>query len=72
MLAVPTSAVQRDDLGAYVMVAGEDGRAHRRNVRAGLVAGDLTQIVEGLEANETVIASGVTDDSEGLPIDVIR
>jgi membrane fusion protein (multidrug efflux system) len=71
VLVVPTAAVQRDDLGAYVMIAGDDGLAHRREVRAGLVAGELAQIVTGLEADESVIVSGVTDESEGLPIVIV-
>ena len=72
VLAVPTSAIQRDDLGAYVMTVGDDGRAHRRDVRVGLVAGPLTQVPAGLEPGERVILNGVTDDSEGLLVETTR
>ncbi len=72
VLVVPTDAVQHDELGAYVMVAGSDDVAHRRDVTTGLVAGELTQIVSGLEAGDMAITSGITAESDGLPITVIR
>ena len=42
-LVVPTAALLRDDLSAFVMVVGEDGRAHRRDVRPGLVTETLVE-----------------------------
>jgi RND family efflux transporter MFP subunit len=72
VLAVPTAAVQRDDFGSYVMTVGDDGRAHRRDVRVGLVAGALTQVPAGLEEGDRVILNGVTEESEGLPVEVVR
>jgi RND family efflux transporter MFP subunit len=67
-LVVPVEAVQRDDLSPFVMVAGADGRAHRRDVRTGLVTRTLTEIVTGLEAGERVIVGGVEDVTEGTAI----
>ena len=67
-LVIPTSSIRRDALSSYVMVAGPDSRAHRRDVRTGLAARDLTQVLDGLTAGEFVIVSGLTDVSEDSPI----
>jgi RND family efflux transporter MFP subunit len=64
-LVVPTPAVLRDDLSAFVMVVGDDSRAHRRDVRTGLVTETLTEIVTGLEAGTRVVVGGVRDVTEG-------
>ena len=71
-LVVPTNAVRRDDLGPYVMVAGDDQRAHRRDVRLGLSTSALSQAVAGLSAGEFVIVSSLADIQEGSPIVVAR
>ena len=67
-LAVPAEAVRRDATGSFVMVAGEDGRAHRREVRAGLATRTLVEIVSGLTAGERVIVGGLADVSEGVAV----
>jgi RND family efflux transporter MFP subunit len=67
-LVVPTAALLRDDLSAYVMVAGDDGRAHRRDVRPGLITETLAEIVSGLDAGTRVIVGGVRDVTEGTLI----
>ena len=64
-LVVPTPALLRDDMSPFVMVVGEDGRAHRRDVRPGLVTDTLVEIVSGLEAGTRVIVGGVRDVAEG-------
>ena len=64
-LVVPTPALLRDDLSAFVMVVGEDGRAHRRDVRPGLVTDTLVEIVSGLDAGTRVVVGGVRDVTEG-------
>jgi RND family efflux transporter MFP subunit len=67
-LVVPAAALLRDDRSAYVMVAGEDGRAHRRDVRPGLLTDTLAEIVSGLDAGTRVIVGGVRDVTEGTAI----
>lgn len=68
VIVVPDSAIQRDDLGAYVMVVGDDQIAHRRDVRVGLATRTNTQIAAGLAVGERVIVSGLSDVREGTPI----
>jgi RND family efflux transporter MFP subunit len=71
-LTVPSVAIQRDDLGPYVMTVGGDGRTYRRDVRVGLSTGTLTTVPAGLDAGDRVILSGVTEESEGLRVEVVR
>jgi RND family efflux transporter MFP subunit len=72
VIAVPSVAIQRDQLGPYLMVAAENGYAERRDVRLGLVAGELTQVATGLQEGERVIVSGLTMESAGLPVTIVR
>jgi RND family efflux transporter MFP subunit len=67
-LTVPTGAVAHDDLGTYVMIAGDDRRAHRRDVRAGLVTPVFTQIVDGLAPGDRVIVGHLADVVDGSAI----
>ncbi|MCC7044606.1 MAG: efflux RND transporter periplasmic adaptor subunit [Acidobacteria bacterium] len=71
-LIVPAQAIQRDDLGPYVMVAGEDGIARRRAVRVGLVTPQLTQVAEGLTEGERVILSGFGEIEDGSAVMISR
>jgi hypothetical protein len=68
VIVVPTDAVLRDNDAAYVIVAGEDLRAHRRDVRTGITTRTLTQIAAGLTAGERIIVGGLNDISEGSRI----
>jgi len=39
----------------FVIVAGDDGKAHHKNVKTGIVTREKVQIVSGLTAGEKVI-----------------
>jgi HlyD family secretion protein len=67
-LVVPAAALLRDDLSAFVMIVGEDGRAHRRDVRPGLVTETLVEVMSGLDAGTRVVVGGVRDVTEGSPV----
>jgi HlyD family secretion protein len=63
-LVVPINSVlTAPDGSTTVMLAGSDGRAHQTAVKLGIRNGDDVQIVEGLTANDKVVASG----AYGLP-----
>jgi RND family efflux transporter MFP subunit len=63
-VVVPASALAREEgKAAAVYVVGADGKAHRREVQAGLDVGDEVQIVSGLKSGESVVTKG----HEGLP-----
>jgi RND family efflux transporter MFP subunit len=67
-IIVPTDALLRDDISSYVVVAGDDRRAHRRDVRTGLVTRTFAQVLGGLTPGERVIVGGLKDVEEGTPI----
>jgi RND family efflux transporter MFP subunit len=67
VLTVPAAAVQRETT-PFVWIAGEDGRAHRRDVRVGLLSGGRAQILSGLTAGERVIVTGIGELNEGIAI----
>jgi hypothetical protein len=48
-----------------VVIAGEDGRAHRRAVRVGLALRDRVELASGVTAGERVLVSGFDLVSEG-------
>lgn len=63
-LVVPAAAVvNAADGGFAIMLAGKDGRAHQQTVKVGIRQGDGVQILEGIDANDRVVANG----AYGLP-----
>lgn len=54
VLAVPSSAVRRDRDGTFALVAAPDGPV-RRSIRTGVRGDDLTEVLEGLAAGDTVL-----------------
>jgi membrane fusion protein (multidrug efflux system) len=73
VIAVPAPALLRDESGhAFVMIAGVDGRAHRRDVRVGLSTRDRVEIVAGVTSGDRVIAKSPATVPEGTLITVDR
>jgi multidrug efflux pump subunit AcrA (membrane-fusion protein) len=63
-LVVPASSVlTAPDGTSTVMLAGNDGVAHQQAVKLGIRNGDDVQILEGVTANDKVVANG----AYGLP-----
>jgi|SRR5271157_627968 len=63
-LVVPASSViTTPDGTTAVMLVGSDGRAHQQTVKVGIRNGDDVQILEGVTANDRVVATG----AYGLP-----
>jgi RND family efflux transporter MFP subunit len=67
-LVVPAGALLRDEFSSYVVVAGDDRRAHRRDVRVGLTTPSFVEILAGLEAGDRVVISGANELAEGTAI----
>jgi len=57
-LVVPAEAVIRTGRRALVMLAEAEGRYRPIEVRTGREFGDKTEILDGLEAGQTIVASG--------------
>ena len=64
---VPQAALQRDTVGAFVMVVGDDGKVARKNVSADQSSGVNWIVTSGLKANDQVIVSGLQTVKEGAP-----
>jgi membrane fusion protein (multidrug efflux system) len=63
-LVIPLNSVLTAPDGATtVMLAGSDGRAHQKTVKLGIRSGGDVQVLEGLSANDKVVANG----AYGLP-----
>jgi len=63
-LTVPASAVLTESDGTTsIMVIGNDGRAHQRDVKTGVRQDNQVQIVSGLKAGERIVTTG----AYGLP-----
>ncbi len=63
-LRVPAVALQRDGTAAWVWVV-EDGRATRREVRAGAERDGSVEILSGLKAGETIVSPRVEGLEDG-------
>jgi multidrug efflux pump subunit AcrA (membrane-fusion protein) len=72
VVVVPADAVQRREGATFVWVPNESGQAMRRDVRLGLVANNLAQIVSGLAAGELVIVTGLAELTDGTPIRISK
>jgi len=62
-LAVPIEALIHEDDDTFVMVAGDDKKAHKRKVEVGLITPATAELVSGVKAGEQVIVQG----QQGLP-----
>jgi len=72
VVVLPESAIAKDETGTYVMVAGADGRAHRRDVRVGLVVSRLAEIQSGITDGDEVIVGGLDQVSDNGAIQIDR
>ena len=69
-IVVPQSAVLQNETGRFVWVAGADGKAVPRNIRAGGWVGQDWVVLEGLKAGETVITDNLVRLRPGTPVQV--
>jgi RND family efflux transporter MFP subunit len=65
VLAVPVEAILHEEDEAYVMLAGTDGKAHRRKVEVGLTTPKMAEITSGLKAGDAVIVQGHQELPDG-------
>ncbi|WP_426271257.1 efflux RND transporter periplasmic adaptor subunit [Dyella kyungheensis] len=64
---VPQAAIQRDVVGAYALVVGQDGNVARKNVSADNLAGPNWIVTQGLANGDQVIVSGLQTVQPGKP-----
>lgn len=63
--AIPPSAVMQDVRGAYVWVLDAEGKAARRPISRGRLAGDLLFVESGLKVGERIVVDGTHKVSPG-------
>jgi membrane fusion protein (multidrug efflux system) len=59
LLQVPQQALQLDQSGVFVLVAGNDNKVQVRRVETGQAAGTAISVLKGLSAGELVITEGI-------------
>ena len=67
-LVVPIVAVLHEDEDTYVMVAGDDKKAHKRKVTVGLTTPKVAELTGGVKAGESVIIKGQQELPDGADI----
>ena len=67
---VPQSAVLQNDSGRFVWIAGADGKAVARNIRAGQWLGEDWVVLDGLKRGDTVIIDNLSRLRPGTAVQV--
>ncbi|HDY8043782.1 TPA: efflux RND transporter periplasmic adaptor subunit [Vibrio vulnificus] len=71
-LLVPSSAIQQDQAGSYVMVVADNHVVSRRNIELGQVYGVYHAVISGLSENEKVIVNGLQKVRPGITVNDIE
>jgi membrane fusion protein (multidrug efflux system) len=69
-IVVPQTAVMQNETGRFVWVAGGDGKAVPRTIRAGQWLGEDWVVLDGLKAGDTVIVDNLARLRPGTPVQV--
>jgi len=70
VLVIPAGAIVRDEGETFVMVAGDDKKAHKYPIAIGLAGRDRVEITSGLKAGDRVIVRGQEELPEGADIKI--
>jgi multidrug efflux pump subunit AcrA (membrane-fusion protein) len=69
-LTIPATAVVAADDERFVLVVGEDGKAHKHVVTLGLTTRAVVEVTSGVKANERVIVRGQAGIPDGAAVSV--
>lgn len=69
VLTIPQRAIQRDQLGAFVMVVDAAAKVDMRRVTVQRTVGGIVVIANGLEEGEQVITDGLNKVRPGITVD---
>jgi len=70
-LMLPFSALRRDQIGEYVFVIDEEGKAKRAAVVGGLRIGEQVEVIKGITEGQQVITKGFLDLTPGKKVKVV-
>ena len=71
-LTVPVSAVNIGQKGQYAYVVGKDNTLEYRSVKPSERFGQRVQILEGLNAGETVITAGQISLRPNIKVEIVK
>ncbi|MEC9367860.1 MAG: efflux RND transporter periplasmic adaptor subunit [Pseudomonadota bacterium] len=71
-IVVPQVALQRDQTGSYVLVAGKDGKVARQTVKLGEQIGGEWVVTDGLKGGEDVIVQGIQKVYPGVMVNAVQ
>jgi RND family efflux transporter MFP subunit len=71
VVVVPDSALVRERGNVYVFVANA-GKAHRREVKLGLLQSEYYEVLEGLSVGELVVTRGRRQIEDGQAIELVQ
>jgi membrane fusion protein (multidrug efflux system) len=71
-IVVPQAAVLQNAEGRFVYVAGADGKAAQRPIRAGAWLGGDWVVLEGLKSGESVIVDNLARLRPGMPVKIVK
>jgi membrane fusion protein (multidrug efflux system) len=69
-IVVPQTAVLQNETGRFVWLAGADGKAMPRNIRAGQWLGENWIVLEGLKAGDLVIVDNLARLRPGIAVQI--
>lgn len=67
-LTVPNMAIQIGQQGPYVYVVDPQQLAHVKYIKTGIVDGDFTEVISGLNKNDTIVVNGQNRLKEGTEV----
>lgn len=70
-LAVPQSAVLQDPEGRYLYVVDENNIPHKTIIQVSGQNGDNWLVTSGVTKNDKIVASGISNVRDGVPVEVI-
>jgi len=70
VIVIQTAAVVEDEGEIFVMVAGDDNKAHKYPVSLGLATRTMTEVTSGLKVGDRVIVRGQAELPEGAAITI--
>lgn len=68
---VPQAVVRRDGAGAFVVVAGSDGKVVQKHVQADVMIGPNWLVTDGLHDGDQIIATSVDKVRPGMQVKVL-
>jgi multidrug efflux system membrane fusion protein len=71
VIAIPTSAIQTGQQGAYVYVVDKQDKAATRVVAPGIQVGDMTVVQSGLNVGERVVTDGQSRLNPGSRVAIV-